>query len=106
MPKLLRIQTCRLFFAHTSDIHQTRTKISSATLDLEPRRLTLLIPDIYALDIDLTLSDASLGQELLRLGVGPQGTESVLMLKRAREFDVDRARAEWCVKDKCLVIVV
>jgi hypothetical protein len=106
VPKLLRIQTCRLFFAHTSDIHQTRTKISSATLDLEPRHLTFLIPDIYALGIDLTLSGASLGQELLRLGVGAQGTESVLMLKRAREFDVDRARTKWCVKDKCLVIVV
>ncbi|KAI0299008.1 hypothetical protein B0F90DRAFT_1631800 [Multifurca ochricompacta] len=84
----------------------TRTNISSATLDLEPRRLTLLIPELYALDIDLNLSDTALGQALFRAGAGPQGTEHALMLKRARNLDVDGARAEWHVKERCLVIVV
>jgi len=83
----------------------TRATISSATLDLEPRRFILLIPGLYALDIDLDLSDASLGQAPFQVGAGPQGTESALMLKRARDLDIDEARAEWRVKGRYLVIV-
>jgi hypothetical protein len=36
-------------------IRQTRTTISSAILELEHRRLILLIPGLYALDSDLYL---------------------------------------------------
>jgi hypothetical protein len=65
----------------------------------------LHVPDLYALDIDLELSDAELRREMLRVGAGPKETENVLMLKRARDLDVDRARAEWRVNSRCLVIV-
>ncbi|KAI0255505.1 hypothetical protein BJV78DRAFT_1176162 [Lactifluus subvellereus] len=50
-----------------------------STLDLEPCRLILLIPDLYALDIDLNLSDASLGQASFRVGANPRGTGNALM---------------------------
>jgi hypothetical protein len=65
----------------------------------------LLIPGLYALDIDLNLSDASLGRALFQVGAGPQGTEDALMLKRARDLDIEGARAEWHVKDHFLMIV-
>jgi len=83
----------------------TRATISSAALDLEPRRITLLIPDLYSIDIDLELSDASPGQMSSCISADPRGMENVLTLKRARELDVDRARAEWRVNERCLVIV-
>ncbi|KAI0255500.1 PIH1 family [Lactifluus subvellereus] len=83
----------------------TRAIISSSTLDLEPRRFILLIPDLYALDVDLDLSDASLEQTPFRVGADPQGTGNASMLKRARDLDIEGARAEWRVKDRCLVIV-
>ncbi|KAH9978174.1 hypothetical protein BGW80DRAFT_1286203 [Lactifluus volemus] len=59
-----RAKTCAYFtylcFYPHLNICQTRTMISSATLNLEPRRLSLLIPGLYALDIDLNPSTASL----------------------------------------------
>jgi len=73
------------------------------TLDLEPRRFTLHIPDLYELDVDLELPDATPGKA--RSGVGPQGTEYIATLKQARRLDVDRARAEWRVKERSLVVV-
>ncbi|KAF8259684.1 hypothetical protein EI94DRAFT_1750854 [Lactarius quietus] len=66
----------------------THTTITSATLDIEPRRLTLVIPDLYELDINLDLSDSALVRTL-----------------RARNLNIDRARAEWRTKERCLVIV-
>jgi hypothetical protein len=81
----------------------THATISSATLDLEPRRFTLLIPDLYALDVDLELPDGTPGK--VRSDVDPRGTEYIATLKQARKLDVDRARAEWRVKDRSLVIV-
>ncbi|KAH9976764.1 pre-RNA processing PIH1/Nop17-domain-containing protein, partial [Lactifluus volemus] len=83
----------------------TRTMISSATLDLEPRRLSLLIPGLYALDIDLNLSTASLERESLRLDAVPEETETAFRPRRVRDFDIDGARAEWRVRDQCLVIM-
>lgn len=75
----------------------------SATLDLEPRRFTLLIPDLYALDVDLELPDEI--PEKVRSGVDPQATEYIATLKQARRLEVDQARAEWRVKEQSLVIV-
>jgi hypothetical protein len=43
------------FLCHNHNIRQTRATISSAILDLEHRRLILLIPGLYALDRDLYL---------------------------------------------------
>jgi hypothetical protein len=50
--------------------------ISSATLDLEPRRLSLLISGLYALDTDPNLSGALLERESLRLDVVPKKIET------------------------------
>ena len=55
------------------------------------------------LNIDLELSDGALGKA--RSSVEFQGLENVAMLKQARDLDVDRARAEWRVKERSLVIV-
>lgn len=82
--------------------HQTRATIKSADLDLEPRRITLLIPGLYVLDINLELSDAAIGQASFG---DLRGAENARTLKRARDLDVDRARAEWRVNERCLVIV-
>jgi len=94
-----------LFFRYYAlpDVHQTHAAISSATLDLEPRRFTLLIPDLYALDVDLELSEGTPGK--VRSGVDPRGTKYIATLKEARHLDVDRAQAEWRVKERSLVIV-
>jgi hypothetical protein len=88
------------------NIFQTHATITSATLDIEPRRLTLVIPGLYALDINLNLSDSALGRALFPPGTSPHEAERALMLKRARDLDVDGARAEWRTKERCLVIVV
>jgi len=86
-------------------ICQTDATITSATLDIEPRRLTLIIPGLYVLDIDLNLSDSALERALFPIGTSTQEIEHALMLKRGRNFDVDGARAEWRMKGRCLVIV-
>lgn len=87
----------------------------SATLDLEPRRIILSIPPLYTLDVPLDASDA----ELVALNAQMEkdeadGSESgatagswetgALGLKRARDLDVDGARAEWLVADGCVVV--
>ncbi|KAI9459887.1 PIH1 family [Lactarius psammicola] len=83
----------------------THAAITSATLDIEPRRLILVIPGLYVLDIDLTLSDLALGRALFPTGTSPHEADHAVMLKRARNLDVDRARAEWRTKEQCLVIM-
>jgi hypothetical protein len=79
--------------------------IPFATLNLEPRRLSLLIPDLYTLDIDLNLSAAILERGSLGLHAVPEEMDNVFRPKRVRDFDVDGARAEWRVRDQCLVIM-
>jgi len=56
---------------------QTRIHHSQATLDLEPNRLILHVPDLYALNVPL------------------EGDVDV---------DVGKARAEWRVEEKKLVV--
>jgi hypothetical protein len=85
---------------------QTHATIASATLDIEPRRLTLVIPGLYALDINLNLSDSTLGRAPFPPSTSPHEAEHALLLKRARDLDVDGARAEWRTKERCIVIVV
>jgi len=86
------------------NIFQTHATITPATLDIEPRRLTLVIPGLYVLDIDLNLSDSAPGRAPFPTGTSPQEAEHALMLKRDRNLDVDGARAEWRTKEQCLVI--
>ena len=54
------------------------------------------------LDVDLTLPDAQL---ISQFG-GTSGEDSVLMLKRQREFDVEGAKAEWDVRERRLTVYV
>ncbi|KAH9011600.1 hypothetical protein EDB84DRAFT_1279029 [Lactarius hengduanensis] len=83
----------------------THATIASATLDIEPRRLTLVVPGLYGLDIDLNLSDSALGRALFPTGTSPQEVEHALLLKRDRNLDVEGARAEWRRKEGSLVIM-
>jgi len=78
-----------------------RTHIPAATLDLEPRRLLLALPPLYALDLDLDLPDARL-RESARLS--DASAQQALTLKRCPGLDVDRARAEWRVAEEVLVV--
>ncbi|EMD35118.1 hypothetical protein CERSUDRAFT_97034 [Gelatoporia subvermispora B] len=78
-----------------------RAHIPGATLDLEPRRLALALPPLYALDLDLDLPDAELPRAA-RLA-GPSARQA-LLLKRHRALDVDAARAEWRVAEGVLVV--
>ncbi|KZT23056.1 hypothetical protein NEOLEDRAFT_1070187 [Neolentinus lepideus HHB14362 ss-1] len=58
----------------------THAHISSTTLDVEPHRIELLVPGLYALDISSDL------------------------IKLKRELDVDGAQAEWHVAEGTLVL--
>ncbi|KAJ3500356.1 hypothetical protein NLJ89_g9834 [Agrocybe chaxingu] len=78
---------------------ETHALVESSTLDVEPRRFTLLISPTPSfprrtVDVDLSLSDADI---LSRLPSSQSKTSRVLELKRERDFDVDGARAEWVV---------
>lgn len=108
VPKLVRTECSQFQSFSQPDSHyhlQTRAAITSAVLDLEPRRVTLVIPGFYVLDINLELPDAAIEQASLG-SRDPRGAENALTLKRARDLDVDLARAEWRVSEGCLVIVV
>ncbi|KAF7974219.1 hypothetical protein HWV62_13199 [Athelia sp. TMB] len=76
----------------------THAQIAASTLDLEPRRVLLRAPP-YALDLPLDAPDAELAA---RSGAG--GAEGALGLKRARDLDVEVARAEWRVGEGLLVV--
>ncbi|OCH91358.1 hypothetical protein OBBRIDRAFT_792407 [Obba rivulosa] len=78
-----------------------RAHIPSAALDIEPRRLLLSLPPLYALDLDLDLPDAALPGAARLSGAS---AHQALLLKRHPRLDVDGARAEWRVADGVLVI--
>ncbi|KAH9948453.1 pre-RNA processing PIH1/Nop17-domain-containing protein [Amylocystis lapponica] len=80
----------------------THADIPRATLDLEHRRLVLRAPPRYALDLDLDLPDAQIA---VRAGLDDPSARQALALKRARDFDVDRARAEWRVAEGVLAVL-
>ncbi|KZP30164.1 hypothetical protein FIBSPDRAFT_850894 [Athelia psychrophila] len=91
----------------------THAHIPSATLDLEPRRILLAIPGLYALYVPLDVPDAELVAASAHLDsdgttaatAGGGGWETgALGLKRARDLDVEGARAEWRVEEGCLVV--
>ena len=106
VPKLVRTERSQFqSFSRPDRHHQTRATITSAVLDLEPCRITLVIPGLYVLDINLELPDAAIEQASFGARADPQGAENALTLKRARDLDVGLARAEWRVSEGCLVIV-
>jgi hypothetical protein len=103
VPKLVRTERSQLqSFSRPDSHHQTRATIASAVLDLEPRRITLVIPGLYVLDLNLELPNAAIEQASFGARADPKGAET---LKRPRDFDVDLARAEWHVRKGYLVIV-
>ncbi|KZT03324.1 uncharacterized protein LAESUDRAFT_729351 [Laetiporus sulphureus 93-53] len=79
----------------------TRSHVPAATLDLEPRRLMLDAPPLYALDLNLDLSDAQISDAAK---LSDASAAQALTLKRQRDLDVDNARAEWRVGEGRLVI--
>ncbi|KAI0688502.1 pre-RNA processing PIH1/Nop17-domain-containing protein [Cytidiella melzeri] len=81
----------------------TRVQVQNATLDVEPRRVILHVPPHYTLDIDLSLSDAQIAATF---GGTSSSEDSVLMLKRQREFDVEGAKAEWSIQQGRLTVFV
>ncbi|KAH9837934.1 uncharacterized protein C8Q71DRAFT_755284 [Rhodofomes roseus] len=81
----------------------THSHIPTATLDVEPRRLLLSIPPLYALDLDLDLSDTQI-RDVPRLS--SPSVDQALMLKRQRDLDVGNARAEWRVAEGRLIVHV
>lgn len=93
--------------------------IPRSTLDLEPRRIILSIPDLYLLDINLDASDAELMATFSKSehdsafsnaefnnGNGGEKSlvDSALTLKRVRDLDVEGAKAEWRVGEGILII--
>ncbi|KAG6898028.1 hypothetical protein C0992_007024 [Termitomyces sp. T32_za158] len=66
-----------------------RPVIEHATLDIEPRRFILRVPEYPILDVNLASSDAA----------------EALTLKRQRPLLIDSATSQWRVADKMLVIV-
>ncbi|KZP06881.1 hypothetical protein FIBSPDRAFT_1053288 [Athelia psychrophila] len=91
----------------------THAHIPTATLDLEPRRVLFAVPGLYALDVPLDAPDAELVAASAHLDsdgtttatAGGGGWETgALGLKRARDLDVEGARAEWRVEEGCLVV--
>lgn len=92
--------------------YQVPSVIARATLDIEPRRFILNIPEFPILDVDLNMSDAeivSLASSATSVSLGTSedaGVESssTLTLKRQRDLDVDRASAEWNTADNVLVL--
>ncbi|KAL5525093.1 hypothetical protein ACEPAF_8962 [Sanghuangporus sanghuang] len=106
----------------------TRELHAQSTLDIEPRRILLHIPQKHFLDVNLDLSDAQIGKmgevpaesledgaedtvlaeaiQVDALRVRGHNAGQALRLKRQRDFDVENARAEWRVEEKKLVISV
>ncbi|KAG0707213.1 pre-RNA processing PIH1/Nop17-domain-containing protein [Suillus ampliporus] len=78
----------------------THADIPNSTLDVEPRRVTLHIPALYDLDINLDVApDADSTSRHGLLGKG------VIELERSRDLDVDGAKAEWRVAEKVIVLL-
>ncbi|KZP06871.1 hypothetical protein FIBSPDRAFT_876069 [Athelia psychrophila] len=83
----------------------THAHIPRAALDLEPRRILLAIPGLYALDVPLDAPDAELVAATAHLDSDRGSWETgALGLKRARDLDVEGAKAEWRVEEGCLVV--
>ena len=83
--------------ADHSGIQLDLRRAMDTELELEPRALHLHVPALYTLDVDLDLPDAALPPS-------PPATRAALELKRARDLDVDGARAEWRVAEGRLLL--
>ncbi|KAF8171301.1 pre-RNA processing PIH1/Nop17-domain-containing protein [Pholiota molesta] len=92
----------------------TSTLVEAATLDIEPRKLLMVIPKYGSVNIDLDLSDAEISSQIQLLSKSTsdesvekrrdEETMRVLRLKRERDFDVEAAEAEWKIGTGVVVI--
>ncbi|KAF5376036.1 hypothetical protein D9615_007763 [Tricholomella constricta] len=87
-----------------------RALIEQATLDIEPRRFIVHIPDCPVLDVNLALSDAEIvataaSRTSASLHEDPAAEpNNALTLKRQRDLDVQGATSEWRVAERILMI--
>ncbi|KAF8169812.1 pre-RNA processing PIH1/Nop17-domain-containing protein [Pholiota molesta] len=92
----------------------TSALVEAAALDIEPRKLLMVIPKYGSINIDLDRSDAEISSQIQSLSkstpdesVGNRRDEEtmrILRLKRERDFDVEAAEAEWKVGTGVVVI--
>ncbi|KAJ7619406.1 pre-RNA processing PIH1/Nop17-domain-containing protein [Roridomyces roridus] len=80
----------------------THSLVTRTTLDVEPRRVLVAVPDHPLLDINLAVSDA----EIAATSGNSEAADAALKLKRERALDVERATAEWRVGEGVLVLVM
>lgn len=91
---------------------QSRTLIEQATLDVEPRRFIVNIPDYPVLDVNLSLSDAEIVASAATKTSASLHEETssepnnTLTLKRQRDLNVEGATSEWRITEGVLVIFV
>lgn len=125
VPQLVRTPFLSAPVSSSARSRQTHAHVVRASLDVEPRRILLCIPDIYALDINLSLPDSLIGKiTSTKADPSPNATNAAkeansslmrvrganaaeaLRLKRERDLDVDGARAEWRVKEGRILLWV
>ncbi|KAF8964816.1 pre-RNA processing PIH1/Nop17-domain-containing protein [Flammula alnicola] len=92
----------------------TYSLVQRSSLYIEPRRITLSVPNRCTLDINVALSDAEIasGTRLKDEGADERQSEKrredqtmrTLQLKRERDFEVDGAEAEWKVGSGTVVV--
>jgi hypothetical protein len=91
-------------------IQVERSNMLNSTLDMEARRLILHVPSHYSLDINLGLPDSDVARSLSSAYVDDDirvnQLDQFLTLKRARDFDVDNAIAEWRTAEGVILVHV
>ncbi|KAG6812693.1 hypothetical protein H0H92_001322 [Tricholoma furcatifolium] len=87
-----------------------RALIEKATLDVEPRRFIVQIPDYPVLDVNFGVSDAEIvatagSRTSATLSEGNESEpNNALTLKRQRPLDIEGATSEWRVAENVLII--
>lgn len=112
------------WYVHLKRIHlcyqltpfkQTPSLVETAALDIEPRKLLLVIPKYRSVHINLDLPDAEISSRIIQSlsELTPdesvetrrdEETMRVLRLKRERDFDIEVAEAEWKIGSGVVVI--
>jgi len=100
----------------------TRELCVASTLDVETRRIILHIPKQHHLDINLDLPDAEIariqtgkvdGDDTFIFGLNKdamqvrgQNAGEAMRLKRARDLDLENARAQWLMEGRRIIVWV
>ncbi|KAF9483317.1 hypothetical protein BDN70DRAFT_990493 [Pholiota conissans] len=88
--------------------------VEAATLDIEPRNFSLVIPSHRSLLVNLEQSDAEIQSQVnMDFGSGQANEKRreeeimrILRLKRERNFDVEVAEAEWKIGSRVVVLFI